>query len=159
KIERITFNLLSNALKFTDKNGKVEVILTVKDAANSHYLEIKVKDTGIGIPADQQEKIFERYFQHDTKNLYNQGNGIGLSITHDYVQLLGGTITLNSQENVGSTFTIDLPLPVNVEKNSDALSALAEVRPDLHPQKHKREQGKKISSILLVDNDEDLIFY
>ncbi len=160
KIERITFNLLSNALKFTDKNGKVEVILTVKDAANSHYLEIKVKDTGIGIPADQQEKIFERYFQHvDTKNLYNQGYGIGLSITHDYVQLLGGTITLNSQENVGSTFTIDLPLPVNVEKNSDALSALAEVGPDLHPQKHKREQGKKLPSILLVDNDEDLIFY
>ncbi|MFC6098724.1 hybrid sensor histidine kinase/response regulator transcription factor [Olivibacter domesticus] len=161
KLERITFNLLSNALKFTDKNGKVEVSLVVSDTEPPHELQIKVTDTGIGIPAFQQEKIFERYFQHiPSHKLYNQGNGIGLSITHDYVQLLGGTIKLHSEEHIGSTFTIILPLSSSTEKVFALPIPSSEDSLEPIPQESgEKENSRKLPSILLVDNDKDLIFY
>lgn len=158
KLERITFNLLSNALKFTDRNGKVDVSLFVNELGGSKQLEIQVSDTGIGIPAHQQEKIFERYFQHvPNSKLYNQGNGIGLSITYDYVQLLGGSIKLRSEEACGSTFTVTLPLMLAPEKAGDTSSTERQL--NQIPPKQEIVAGKKLPSILLVDNDEDLIFY
>ncbi|MGH2624798.1 MAG: ATP-binding protein, partial [Sphingobacterium sp.] len=161
KLERIIFNLLSNALKFTDKSGKVEISLIVNDVEPPNELEIKVSDTGIGIPAHQQERIFERYFQHIPSNkLYNQGNGIGLSITHDYVQLLGGTIKLHSEEHIGSTFMITLPLSSSIDKAIAPPTFPVEDSLERVPlERGIKENNRKLPSILLVDNDKDLIFY
>ncbi len=111
KIERILFNLLSNAFKFTPGNGSVRVTIGAQKNVEETILEIKVSDTGIGIPAEKQDKIFERFFQNDIpENMENQGSGIGLSITKEFVKLHNGSITVESEVNKGSCFTISLPL-------------------------------------------------
>src|SRR5690606_30684118 len=79
KIERIMFNLLSNAFKFTPEHGRISVNMAVKETADAEeHIEISVKDSGIGIPDEEQDKIFERFFQHEIPNsILNQGSGIG----------------------------------------------------------------------------------
>ncbi|MCE7070635.1 ATP-binding protein [Dyadobacter sp. CY327] len=112
KLERVLFNLLSNAFKFTPKGG--EVALNVQqqtDVEGKHWLQINISDNGIGIAEDQHEKIFDRFFQSDTDlTVLNQGSGIGLSIVREFVQLHQGKINLVSQPGAGSTFTVELPI-------------------------------------------------
>jgi signal transduction histidine kinase len=113
KLEKILFNLLSNAFKFTPPQGKVEVSLSLmdKNEEQTKWLAIRVKDTGIGIPPEKQERIFERFFQHDVPaSLVNQGSGIGLSITKEFVKLHGGIITVESEVDAGSCFAVLIPL-------------------------------------------------
>jgi signal transduction histidine kinase len=86
KLEKILFNLLSNAFKFTPEHGAVTVGVEQKTEADGGWLYIEVKDTGIGIAPDKQERIFERFFQNELpKSMVNQGSGIGLSITKEFV--------------------------------------------------------------------------
>jgi signal transduction histidine kinase/ligand-binding sensor domain-containing protein/DNA-binding response OmpR family regulator len=109
KIERVVFNLLGNAFKFTGKEG--EVSLVVRQAEASGEIEIAVSDTGIGLSPEEQHRIFDRFFQADTDvSIMNQGSGIGLSITRDFVKLHGGTIGVESESGKGSVFTVCLPL-------------------------------------------------
>lgn len=109
KFERIILNILSNAIKFTDNGGRVDVILNENSELN--LVEIKIIDTGIGIPKDKQELIFERFGQVDS-NLSRQaeGTGIGLSLVKSLVDILEGTIEVESELGVGSTFIIKLPV-------------------------------------------------
>jgi len=110
KIERILFNLLSNAFKFTPAHGAVSVDVTTEPAAGKTILSIRVKDTGIGIAADKRDKIFERFFQSDVPDtILNQGSGIGLAITQEFVRMHRGQLTVESELNKGSCFTIRLP--------------------------------------------------
>ncbi|PTT00225.1 hybrid sensor histidine kinase/response regulator [Pedobacter sp. HMWF019] len=113
KIERIVFNLLSNAFKFTPQGGKVNVkISTMLSEENRGGLLLEVSDTGIGIAPDKKERIFERFFQGDVPDsIVNQGSGIGLSITKEFAKLHGGNIWVDSEVNVGSKFTVSLSLP------------------------------------------------
>ena len=107
KIERIILNLLSNALKFTDRGGKIYV--TVKDKVDN--IEISVRDTGVGIPDDKKEMIFGRFMQVDkTLKRNNEGTGIGLSLVKSFVELHEGKIILKSEPNIGSEFIIILPV-------------------------------------------------
>ncbi|WP_265444677.1 sensor histidine kinase [Acetivibrio straminisolvens] len=106
KYERIMLNLLSNAIKFTPKGKSVYVEVSTREG----YVEIKVKDSGIGIPKDKINTIFERFGQVDSSLSRNaEGTGIGLSLVHMFVDAMGGKITVKSKENVGSTFTVFLP--------------------------------------------------
>jgi signal transduction histidine kinase len=92
KIERILFNLLSNAFKFTPENGAVSVTVDTEYQAETVLLSIKVQDSGIGIAPDKQEKIFERFFQNDIPDtMLNQGSGIGLAITQEFVRMHNGS--------------------------------------------------------------------
>lgn len=104
-LESILTNLLKNAIKYTVE-GNVEFGLrTQKD-----WLEYYVKDTGIGIPADRQEAVFDRFVQADIKDTkVYEGSGLGLSITKAYVEMLGGKIWLQSIEGEGSSFYFTLP--------------------------------------------------
>ncbi|MDF2189545.1 hybrid sensor histidine kinase/response regulator transcription factor [Paraflavitalea sp. CAU 1676] len=112
KLERILFNLVSNAFKFTPEQGSVTVALRLEEQGEGTFrLAIQVKDTGIGIPKEKQDLIFERFFQHDTPgSIVNQGSGIGLSITREFVKLHQGTISVESEPEQGSCFTVILPL-------------------------------------------------
>ncbi len=112
KIERILFNLLSNAFKFTPENGRISVELNIAEEEQEHVLlEIKVRDTGIGIPPDMQQRIFETFFQSKTpESILNQGSGIGLAITREFVEMHEGSIKVESEVNKGSCFTILLPV-------------------------------------------------
>jgi len=109
KFERIMLNLLSNAMKFTESGGKIIVLLHENKRCN--FVQIKVTDTGIGIPKDKQEIIFEKFGQVDN-NLSRQaeGTGIGLSLVKLLVDVLGGTIEVESELGEGSTFIITLPV-------------------------------------------------
>ncbi|MEI7463123.1 MAG: ATP-binding protein [Candidatus Taylorbacteria bacterium] len=108
KIYAILFNLVKNAVKYT-KAGSIE--FGYKKPGD--YLEFFVKDTGIGIPKDRQVAIFERFIQADISDkMAMQGAGLGLSITKAYVELLNGTIRVESKEGKGSTFYFTLPYHV-----------------------------------------------
>lgn len=109
KYERIILNLLSNAIKFTPEGGNITV--DVKENKKEKTLSIAVSDTGIGIPKDKNEMIFQRFGQVDN-NLSRQaeGSGIGLALVKMLVEILGGSIQLDSELDVGSIFTITLPI-------------------------------------------------
>lgn len=119
KIERILFNLLSNAFKFTPAHGTVSVTLRTHPGStdNQALVEIKVADSGVGISPEAKEKVFGLFFQQDNHgHLVNQGSGLGLYITREFVDLLGGHIDLESEEGAGSCFTVLLPIElVDVE--------------------------------------------
>lgn len=111
KILHMLVNLLSNAIKFT-KNGNINI------AVNNHadYLKISVNDTGIGLSDEQLKTIFYQFQQADNrKSVKAKGTGLGLSITKHFCELMGGSIHVESQENIGTSFIINIPLPVKVK--------------------------------------------
>jgi signal transduction histidine kinase/DNA-binding response OmpR family regulator len=106
RIEQILKNLLSNAIKFTDR-GAVSLIV---ETAGEDKLAFRVRDSGIGIAPDQQERIFDAFHQADgTTSRRFGGTGLGLSISRDLTGLLGGTLTVESRPGEGSVFTLCLP--------------------------------------------------
>lgn len=107
KVERIILNLLSNSVKFTPEGGNIFVKVT----DGNEFVTISVKDTGIGIPKDKQQIIFERFRQVDkTISRMNEGSGIGLSLVKSLVELHNGSIDLKSSYGCGSEFIIKLPV-------------------------------------------------
>ena len=107
KIDKILSNLLSNAIKFTPNGGYVNV----KVLANGNHVEISVSDNGIGIPKEQIDKIFDRFYQVDNKlSKEYEGTGIGLSLTKELIELHKGKVLVDSQEGKGSIFRVILPV-------------------------------------------------
>ena len=105
KVGIILSNLIKNAIKFTSK-GRI----TVSCCRTAQGVEISVKDTGIGIPAEKRELIFERFRQgSESVNRNYEGAGLGLSISKAYTEILGGTIRLESEPDMGSTFFVSIP--------------------------------------------------
>jgi signal transduction histidine kinase len=114
KICQIITNLLSNAIKFTPEGGRVRVTSRMID---ENFVEFSVADTGIGIPLQEQEHIFEKFRQgssdatgrdHTTREY--EGTGLGLSIVRELSRLLGGDVTLRSEFGKGSLFSVRLPV-------------------------------------------------
>jgi signal transduction histidine kinase/ligand-binding sensor domain-containing protein/DNA-binding response OmpR family regulator len=164
KLERILFNLLSNAFKFTLENGTVSVeVQAIRESAGTR-LEIKVKDTGIGIPGDRLEKIFDRFFQNNVPgSIVNLGSGIGLAITKEFVNLFNGTITVESTEYKGSCFTVLLPvkeITPSAELSEQTSPALLPAEQPL-PQQQESNNGtsSKKPLLLLIEDNEDFLFY
>jgi signal transduction histidine kinase/ligand-binding sensor domain-containing protein/CheY-like chemotaxis protein/AraC-like DNA-binding protein len=168
KIERIIFNLLSNAYKFTPEGGQVSVILTLMDKNDGDKsLEIRVIDTGIGISADKRDKIFEPFFQNDVPgSMLNQGSGIGLSITKEFVKLHKGELFVESESNEGSCFTVLLPVrelnknifrDTELQLNHSPAWLPAEKSEQSAPIKETRDA--KRPTILLVEDNHDFRFY
>lgn len=115
KIERIILNLLSNAIKFTNPEG--EIYVNIIDMESS--VTISVRDTGVGIPEDKLQVIFERFGQVDkTLSRNREGSGIGLSLVKSFVEMHGGKIHAKSKLGVGSEFIIELPAVI-LEENED----------------------------------------
>ncbi len=107
KIERIMLNLLSNAIKYTEDDGLIEVNID----ANEYEIVVSVKDTGIGIPKDKLEFIFDRFCQvDDSLNRICEGSGIGLSLVKNLVEMHGGSVSVNSKVNEGSEFIFSIPI-------------------------------------------------
>ena len=162
KIEKIIFNLLSNAFKFTPEHGSISVELQLQEDGNT--LAITVKDTGIGIPLEQQDRIFDRFFQHEGHgSLLNQGSGIGLSITKEFVKLHGGVITVDSAPEMGSCFTILLPVKMTgviLSADTGTAAAIIPLQPSGHTgvKETDTRTGKK-PVVLLVEDNEDFRFY
>ncbi|HYO20975.1 MAG TPA: two-component regulator propeller domain-containing protein [Flavisolibacter sp.] len=170
KLERILFNLLSNSFKFTPAGGAVKVLIGITSSQVERALQLKVIDTGIGIDKDKQQKIFERFFQSEVPgSMVNQGSGIGLAITREFVRMHGGSITVESQPDKGSCFTVTLPLmPIAIEGREQKEGKDAEAEggavqqsalvPVFKPQEEKPLKGKK-KTVLLVEDNDDFRFY
>jgi signal transduction histidine kinase len=108
RARQIFTNLLTNAIKYTEKG---EVRFSAQLDATGQMLEVAVRDTGIGIPPEEQERIFEAFERsQNVRQLAIEGTGLGLAITRFLVQAHGGQISLRSEPGVGSTFTVLLPL-------------------------------------------------
>ena len=107
RIVQVLDNLISNGLKFTPAGGRVEIELSTNGSA----AKLSVQDTGIGIPAGEQEQLFRRFFRASTATSREiQGTGLGLSIVKTLIDLHGGSIAVESQEGTGTTFTVTMPL-------------------------------------------------
>ncbi len=116
RLEQILYNLIGNAIKFTE-TGKVEINALESDG----MLSISITDTGIGIPEEKFESIFQSFEQADGSTVREYGGtGLGLSVTKQLVELHGGTILVNSEINKGSTFTFTLPISKKNRKEFDA---------------------------------------
>jgi len=115
KLERIILNLLSNAIKFTHDCGTVSI--SIDENKKTNMIMLEVSDTGIGIPKDKQELIFERFGQVDSNlSRHAEGTGIGLSLVSKLVAVLNGKIELESEPGCGSTFRIILPANQHIEE-------------------------------------------
>ncbi len=108
KLDKIIFNLLSNAAKYTEKEGLVELI--VRTNKTFDQIIIQVRDNGIGIPKERQKGLFHRFYDGEYRNRNTFGTGIGLSLTRDLVYLHNGSISFESEEGKGTTFFIELPI-------------------------------------------------
>jgi len=110
KLDKMLSNLLSNAIKFTEPGGTVWLAVSRSEAPEPHA-HLVVKDTGVGIPKEDLQRIFDRFEQIDGSTTRPQeGTGIGLALTRDLVKLHGGTIGVESEPGVGSAFTVRLPV-------------------------------------------------
>lgn len=140
---QIILNLLSNAIKFTDKGG-----VTVRVEATATHGNVEVRDTGIGIPRDQIEAIFHEFHQVDGElTRQHGGTGLGLAISRKFVELMKGTITVESELGVGSTFTVSLPL-VQTRVLSESAPSLWVVDDDpLAIELYKRALGREGSGL------------
>jgi PAS domain S-box-containing protein len=118
KLYAILTNLLKNAVKYTEK-GSIELGCQLKADSVSRELEFYVKDTGIGVPKERHEAIFDRFIQADIADkMAHQGAGLGLTITKSYVEMLGGKIWIESEVGRGSTFYFTLPYNALPEKEA-----------------------------------------
>ncbi|MGK4152290.1 ATP-binding protein [Kurthia gibsonii] len=159
RLRQILKNFLSNAFKFTEQ-GKVEVriqsaalITEEMQKVSDDWLEIAVEDTGIGIPKEKHSIIFESFHQVDGATVRKYGGtGLGLAISKEYAKLLGGFIQVESEEGIGSTFTLYLPNMRQCQENIEAMQGSLAVQSE---EKVNIFQGKKI---LMIDDDRRNIY-
>jgi signal transduction histidine kinase/ligand-binding sensor domain-containing protein/DNA-binding response OmpR family regulator len=167
KLERIIFNLLSNAFKFTPEGGKISIEVkyfedsTLLGEVSGSVAKIVVKDNGIGIPDDKKKLIFERFFQYDSsQNVTNPGSGIGLSITREFVQLHGGKI-FAEDGNPGTVFTVLIPVkPIEISAEieiNNINSGLQAI--NVHSDSARKASSSQKQTVLIVEDNEDFRFY
>ena len=119
RLNQVLYNLVGNAVKFTDK-GSIHIrVLNLYNVDDNVFLKFEVEDTGIGIPKDKVEAVFETFTRIRTKDRIYEGTGLGLSIAKNLIEQQGGKISAKSIENVGSTFFFDLVFNIGSRKEAD----------------------------------------
>ena len=119
KLEKVIFNLLSNAFKFTPEDGAITVALELRqENEEKGILILSVSDTGVGIKKEDHQKIFDRFYTTEGhKQQLNQGSGIGLSLVQDFARTMKGEITVESEPGMGSVFILSIPLVLIIPEN------------------------------------------
>jgi PAS domain S-box-containing protein len=147
KLRQVFINVLGNAVKFTEHGGIGLRVLADGEGSTGPRLRVEVEDTGEGISPDDQEKLFRHFEQTKTGQLAGTGTGLGLAISREFVRLMGGDITVNSQVGKGSIFVVHLPL-----KEGDARAVETKDNPQhvmgLRP-------GQATCRVLIADDIED----
>ncbi len=133
RMDQIFYNLVGNAFKFTD-SGKIEVVASKMRPLDDGkvLLRFSVKDTGIGIPEEKLNDIFEPFTRVDHKNKIYEGTGLGLSIAYSFVEIQGGKMYVDSVMGEGSTFYFDLPMKVSSEDQLETTREDEEIEPVAH---------------------------
>lgn len=165
KVERIFYNLLSNALKYTDEGGNI----TIKAKSTDETVEICVKDTGRGIAKEDIRHIFDRFYQ--VRNSNKDGTGIGLAIVKAFTELQGGTAKVESEVGEGSEFTITLPKRVagdnfqpadesyTMNDFLDESSAVTDISTENKVSKITSDRQEDKPRVLVIDDNADIRAY
>lgn len=121
RLNQIIFNLLSNACKYTNKNGNVDLYIeTEKVSESTCIVTFTIKDDGIGMSEEFQKHLYETFSQENrVNNTFNEGTGLGLAITHNLIELMGGEISVESKINKGTTFIVSLPCSFLADYETD----------------------------------------
>lgn len=154
KIERVFFNLLSNAIKFTPPKGTITVSYGLEENGN---VFIRVADTGCGINARDLGNIFDRFFQ--ARRVHPQGSGIGLSVSKAFVELHGGTLSVSSEPDKGSVFTISLPMRhIEIRASEPLTSSLTreDIEAELADIETVTEYTDNRPLLLIIDDNDDI---
>ncbi len=162
KMERVYFNLLSNAFKFTPENGTITVTLsTLTKEEGGRYARLVVADTGSGISVQHIRHIFDRFYQIDVNHA---GSGIGLALAKAFVELHGGEITVDSVEGKGTVFTVDIPMTAVEEPSADLVQepritqqTVVEELEDMETEEQIPDENKEC--ILIIDDNADVRDY
>lgn len=175
KLERIYFNLLSNAFKFTPENGKITVRLSSLTKEDTRWIRFTVANTGSMISAEHIRSIFDRFYKID---MHHAGSGIGLALVKAFVELHKGTISVESDEKQGTVFTVDLPVQtcetilaedslkssisaVPLNPASPGSPASSNLNETLAAEEEELEKGYDSSkpSVLVIDDNADIRSY
>lgn len=157
KTERIFFNLMANAFKYTPENGTVDVALTRLSIDGSDWHRCVITNSGSGISPENIRRIFERFYQIDST--HSDGSGIGLALVKTFVDMQGGTIEVESSPKDGTAFTVTLPVtpiegtmtePVNLISGERVMSELADISVE---EEHKPEAQ---NTLLIIDDNPDI---
>lgn len=147
KVEKVLYNLLSNAFKFTPDNGHIGITVSLRRSDDGRFAAVEVSDTGIGVTEADREHIFERFYQGSNPSFESiRGTGIGLMLAKDFVELHGGTLTLESAPGKGSTFTFTLPVD---PAEAPSAGRAAERQPGA-------ESAERNPKVLIVEDNEDM---
>lgn len=161
KVDKILYNLLSNAAKYNEPGGMVRVELSAVDPGKA---EIVIKDNGKGLSPEAVKNLFKRFYEGDYRKFKTIGTGIGLSLTKDLVLLHKGNITVSSKEEEGTVFTVTVPihrdcyLPEEVDESIQVQTDPAEALPALEaPEAEPAKPDGNFRSLLLIEDNEDLL--
>jgi len=170
KLDKIIYNLLSNAAKYSNEDG--EVTLKVQTNKTFDRIRIEVSDTGDGIPPEKMSHLFQRFHDGEYRKHQTIGTGLGLSLTHDLVFLHHGTIHCNSEVGKGTTFIVELPInkeafqpdqideertiDINIPKNAiiDFQALVPDVNNEVAPEEHPDED---VYRLLVVEDNVELL--
>ena len=144
KVRQSLFNLLSNASKFT-QNGTITISISSEDTLNGQWINFRIEDTGIGMLPEQLQKIFNAFAQADSSTTRKYGGtGLGLTITKRFVQMMGGTVNVESDIGKGTTFTVRIPQTVSEmgprSKPPEIATAEAAVAPQINASEHPQTE-------------------
>jgi signal transduction histidine kinase/ligand-binding sensor domain-containing protein/DNA-binding response OmpR family regulator len=166
KIQAIFSNLVGNAVKFTPPGGNIYIKIEKNTSREmGDFLEIKVKDTGKGISSEHLPYIFDRFYQVDNSSTRSdEGTGIGLALTKELVQLMSGTIEVNSQLGKGSEFTLRLPIKNEAPKGNAsefAFDSIPNVKELVKASGLGTEEDydESLPMALLIEDNEDVLSY
>jgi len=163
KIQHIVYNLLSNALKFSNAGDQVVLQVTKEEQDNTQYLQLRVSDTGKGIEEKDLAHLFDRFYQADaTSTRKGEGTGIGLALTKELVELMDGEISVKSKFGEGTDFTILLPIKkessvsalkqVTLPKSQTPVATSIKLPPQDNPSNEKPQ-------LLIIEDNQDITIY
>jgi ligand-binding sensor domain-containing protein/signal transduction histidine kinase/DNA-binding response OmpR family regulator len=178
KIDKIIFNLLSNAFKYTPKNGEVKIELSAffsplftsspKEESKARLLKIQISDTGVGISSEDLQKIFIPFYNNKMEEA-GETNGIGLSLTKELLEIHHGTISVNSTQNTGTTFTLEIPIDKECYHDSELEISCLPTPLSRQPSTQEKPQlstldsqlstkrSPQLPTILLTEDNEELL--
>lgn len=161
KLERIYFNLLANAFKFTPENGKVTVRLAALQKDGAPFFRFTVANTGSLISAEHIRSIFDRFYKIDR---HHTGSGIGLALVKAFVEIHGGSISVESDERLGTVFTVDLPVRTCEEGACVVTASMEESAPDRVDSLLREDEAENLNdpskpSVLVIDDNADIRAY
>ena len=164
KLDKIMYNLLSNAAKYNKEDGFIQVTLSY-DEEDREFVLLRVKDNGKGISREKQATLFKRFYEGDYRKFNTIGTGIGLSLTKDLVTLHGGTISVESEVDHGTEFIVRIPIErsyYDEEQIDDEVISLRQTAIDYEDTPEDviaevQELATKANSILLVEDNEELL--